>query len=98
MDRLLPTSDSRRDRIVPYSIRFHIHPEIRLSRSQGGDILLKLPNGEGWRFRASTAIAVEESVYLGAETLRRTEQLVLSGAVAKAPVEIGWRFEQVGRE
>lgn len=98
LDRLLPTGDARQDKRVSYALRFHIHPEIRLSRSKGGDVLLKLPNGEGWRFRSSAAITVEESVYLGADTLRRTEQLVLSGAVARTPVEIGWRFEQVGRE
>ena len=32
--------------------RFHIHPDVRVSRLEGGGILLKLPNGEGWRFRA----------------------------------------------
>jgi len=83
---------------VSFAIRFHIHPDVRMSASQGGDILLKLPNGEGWRFRAQTSIATEESVYLGTETLRRTEQLVLSGAVKDTPVEIGWMFEQIGRE
>jgi uncharacterized heparinase superfamily protein len=83
---------------IPFSIRFHIHPDIRVSTSQGGDILLKLPNGEGWRFRAQTAIAMEESIYLGTDTLRRAEQLVLSGTVKDSPAEIGWVFEQIGRE
>jgi uncharacterized heparinase superfamily protein len=83
---------------LPFAIRFHIHPDVRVSSSQGGDILLKLPNGEGWRFRAQAPIAPEESVYLGSETLRRTEQLVLSGSVKDSPVEIGWVFELIGRE
>ena len=83
---------------LPFAIRFHIHPDVRVSLSQGGDILLKLPNGEGWRFRAQAPIATEESVYLGSETLRRAEQLVLSGTVKDVPVEIGWVFEQIGRE
>ena len=37
---------------IPFAARFHIHPDIRVSRLEGGGILLKLPNGEGWRFRS----------------------------------------------
>jgi uncharacterized heparinase superfamily protein len=83
---------------IPFSIRFHIHPDIRVSSSQSGDVLLKLPNGEGWRFRAQAAVTTEESIYLGTDTLRRAEQLVLSGTVRDVPAEIGWVFEQIGRE
>jgi len=99
IDRLVPKGRPRGPGGgLPFVIRFHIHPDVRMSASQGGDILLKLPNGEGWRFRAQTSIATEESVYLGTETLRRTEQLVLSGTVKDTPVEVGWVFEQIGRE
>jgi uncharacterized heparinase superfamily protein len=99
IDRLVPKGKPRGPGGgLSFAIRFHIHPDVRVSSSQGGDILLKLPNGEGWRFRAQTAIATEESVYLGTETLRRAEQLVLAGTVKDVPVEIGWVFEQIGRE
>jgi uncharacterized heparinase superfamily protein len=99
-DRLMPQPKSSKARTagLPFAIRFHIHPDIRMSPAQSGDVLLKLPNGEGWRFRAGVAATVEESVYFGGETLRRTEQLVLSGTVADAPVEIAWIFEQIGKE
>ncbi len=96
-DRLLP-KEKPRGHGVPFAIRFHIHPDVRMSPSQGGDIILKLPNGEGWRFRSGATAAIEESVYLGQDTLRRAEQLVLAGTVADKPVEIGWVFEQIGRE
>jgi uncharacterized heparinase superfamily protein len=96
-DRLLPKTKSR-NAGVSFAIRFHIHPDVRMSLAQSGDVLLKLPNGEGWRFRASIPTAVEESVYLGSDTLRRAEQLVLSGTVADAPVDIAWIFEQIGRD
>lgn len=93
VDRILPL---RRARKAGFAVRFHIHPDVRLSRSQGGDILLKLPNGEGWRFRAGLPVAVEESIYSGGPVPRRTEQLVLYGEVARAPVEVTWMFEQIG--
>jgi uncharacterized heparinase superfamily protein len=97
-DRLLPLPKARRlPRSVPFAVRFHIHPDVRMSQSQSGDILLKLPNGEGWRFRAGGGqVATEESVYLGGETARRTEQIVVSGAVKDAPIEVAWVFEQIG--
>jgi uncharacterized heparinase superfamily protein len=96
-DRLLPRNRSRGEGL-PFVIRFHIHPDVRTSPSQGGDVLLKLPNGDGWRFRANAPAVVEESVYLGGDTLRRTEQLVLSGTVADSPVDVAWIFEHIGRD
>ena len=95
-DRLLPKGRAR-GAGLEFAIRFHIHPEVRVSPSQGGDVLLKLPNGEGWRFRSDAPVVLEESVYLGGDTSRRAEQLVLSGTVADSPIDIAWIFEHVGR-
>ena len=79
-----------------FAVRFHIHPDVRVSRLDGGGILLKLPGGEGWRFRAGGGqLAVEESVYLGAAMVRRTEQLVINGSIKDSPAEIAWVFEQI---
>jgi uncharacterized heparinase superfamily protein len=96
-DRLVPVhQDKGAHNSIPFAVRFHIHPDVRISQSQGGDILLKLPSGEGWRFRAGGAqVATEESVYLGGDTVRRTEQIVLMGAVKDQAVEVGWLFEQI---
>lgn len=94
-DRLIPV-DGRRAKSCSFAVRFHIHPDVRVSRLEGGGILLKLPGGEGWRFRGGGgALEVEESVYLGGPTVRRTEQIVLSGSLKDAPAEIAWVFEQV---
>jgi uncharacterized heparinase superfamily protein len=95
LDRAVPQAGRERA-TTTFAIRFHIHPDVRVSPSQGGGILLKLPNGDGWRFRSGAQLSVEESVYLGGETVRRTEQLVLSGTVKDQPVETAWIFEQIG--
>ena len=81
---------------VTFAVRFHIHPDVRVSRAQSGDVILKLPNGEGWRFRCGAPVTVEESIYLGSDTVRRAEQLVITGTVKDAQVEIDWIFEQIG--
>jgi len=94
-DRLLPQEDRKGD-AVPFALRFHIHPDVRVSRAQSGDVFLKLPNGEGWRFRSGVPVTIEESVYLGNDTIRRSEQLVLTGTVKDTAVEIAWMFEQIG--
>jgi len=95
-DRLVPTVRLSRSRATPFAIRFHVHPNVRLAAAQGGDFILKLPDGEGWRVRASGGeIGVEESVYVGDGTVRRTEQLVISGVVRDAPAEIGCMYEQM---
>jgi uncharacterized heparinase superfamily protein len=94
-DRLLPQK-GHGGSAVPFAIRFHIHPDVRVSLAQSGDVILKLPSGEGWRFRTGAPLVVEESIYLGGDTVRRAEQLVLTGSVKDAQVEIAWIFEQIG--
>ncbi|MBL6936335.1 MAG: heparinase II/III family protein [Alphaproteobacteria bacterium] len=95
VDRLLPQQGNKH-KDWPFAIRFHVHPDIRMSPSQGGGILLKLPTGEGWRFRSGASATIEESVYLGSEQVRRAEQIVLTGAVKDQQVDIAWVFEQIG--
>ena len=82
---------------TPFAARFHIHPDIRVSTSQGGGALLKLASGEGWRFQSSGGeLTIDKSVYLANETMRRTEQLVIGGVIRNEPVEVGWVFERIG--
>jgi uncharacterized heparinase superfamily protein len=99
-DQLIPAGPKSRKRAkaCPFAIRFHIHPDVRLSLAQGGgSVILKLPNGEGWRFRCSDgALSIEESVYLGGGSLRRCEQLVISAKLRSVEVEVAWLFEQIG--
>jgi uncharacterized heparinase superfamily protein len=94
-DRLVPAPG--RAKAVAFALRFHIHPEVRVSRLEGGGILLKLPNGEGWRFRhGGGALSIADSIYLGGAAIRRSEQLVISGtALADKPTEMAWVFEQI---
>ncbi|HUO93536.1 MAG TPA: heparinase II/III family protein [Rhizomicrobium sp.] len=95
VDTITPKERTRREGL-PFAVRFHIHPDLRCSIAQGGDVLLKMPTGEGWRFHASTGpVGIEESIYLGGDTVRRSEQIVITGAVRDQPVSLSWAFEQV---
>jgi uncharacterized heparinase superfamily protein len=95
MDRLLPDPARRLRNTISYALRFHVHPDVRLSPNQGGGFLLKLPNGEGWRFRCDVPACIEESVYVGSGSVRRAEQIVAAGTVKDASVETGWSLEQM---
>jgi uncharacterized heparinase superfamily protein len=95
LDRLVPTHDRAQRRPVAFAARFHIHPDVRVSPNQGGGFILKLPNGEGWRFRSSGDATIEDSVYLGTGSVRHSEQFVISGIVKQTPAEIGWTFERM---
>jgi uncharacterized heparinase superfamily protein len=96
-DWLAPRAGGKRPRGgIVFAARFHVHPDVRISPSQGGGALLKLPSGEGWRFQAAGGtLSIEESVYLGGDTARRTEQLVIGGTVKDDTVELGWLLEQI---
>jgi uncharacterized heparinase superfamily protein len=102
IDRLIPVASAAasprgRARRQPFAIRFHVHPDVRLSLAQGGiSVILKLPNGEGWRFRCGGILGIEDSIYLGSGSARRAEQLVISGELRDEAVECAWLFEQVG--
>jgi uncharacterized heparinase superfamily protein len=81
---------------LAYTVRFHLHPGVDASLQQDGEaVLLRLPSGAGWRLRAEGAhVALEESVYLGGETLRKSEQVVLIGH-ADGPQHVKWAITKV---
>ena len=85
-----------------FSIRFHLHPEARASLAHdGSNVLVLLPNGDGWQFRAKSesgecAISLEESVYLGsADRTRRSEQIVVTGKVFREEATVHWAWRRL---
>jgi uncharacterized heparinase superfamily protein len=79
---------------LPVTLRFHLHPDVKASRSQDGrTAMLLLPSGETWAFDANgLPLSLEESVFFAAANgLRRTEQIVVGIEVAKR-ASVHWRF------
>lgn len=95
-DRLEPVERGKR-KAAPYAVRFHLHPDAQAVLSQGGDgALIRLKSGRGWRFRVAGAeLKLEESVYLGDGTPRRSQQLVLAGLLDEGDVTVQWAFGQI---
>lgn len=78
-----------------FVLRFHLHPAVVASETEDGDsVLLRLPSGHGWRLRAKGArVAVEESVYLGANEPRRSSQVTLHAEPGETTVQ--WAISRV---
>ncbi|HCX68074.1 MAG TPA: hypothetical protein DHK64_11235, partial [Rhodobiaceae bacterium] len=85
-----------------FTVRFHIHPDARVSLAHDKtNVLVLLPNGDGWQFRARSGggeceIAIEESVYLGSgDTTRRAEQIVVAGRVFRGEARVNWAWRRL---
>lgn len=91
--------DAGRDRdMPPFAARFHLHPTVRASIVHNGKaVLLRMPGGAGWHFRASGGdLALRPSVYFGdGGQHRRTEQIVVSGVTGADGATIKWGLRRV---
>ncbi|MCK8463482.1 heparinase II/III family protein [Aliiroseovarius sp. S1339] len=80
---------------IPYSVRFHLHPDVDATLDLGGTaVSMALRSGEIWvfRFEGRGELALESSVYLEKTRLkpRKTKQVVLSGVAMDYATRIRW--------
>lgn len=93
-DRFLPAGSGPKPGLDGFTIRFHLHPQVRASTVRSGTAaILVTGDGESWTFTApGHEITLEESVHLAsAQGPRRTLQIVISGAATLVP-EVAWSF------
>jgi uncharacterized heparinase superfamily protein len=80
-----------------FAVRFHLHPAVQASLlEEGRAVLLQLPNGQVWVFRAEgLPIALEESIYLaGADGIHGTEQIAVHANLRDTRT-IYWSFDKI---
>jgi uncharacterized heparinase superfamily protein len=95
-DRLKPAS-ARAGKTYPYTLRFHIHPNVRLQSVLGGRaVLLDLPDDSRWIFTANeSGIEIEESIFFAAtDGPHPCEQIVVYSRTDQA-MQITWAFRRV---
>ncbi len=99
-DRLLPRSGSRsRALAAPYSLRFHLHPQVQVSLARDRkSVLLRGPTGRGWWFRNDAAeVAIEPGAWFESGYSRRASQIVLRGvARTNAETRVRWKISPAG--
>ncbi len=80
---------------VPFSLRFHLHPDVDAAIDLGGTaVSLALKSGEIWVFRHDGVgeLTLEPSVFLETGRLkpRAAKQIVLSAHVLDYACQLGW--------
>ncbi|MSO55101.1 MAG: hypothetical protein EXQ90_08315 [Rhodospirillales bacterium] len=82
------------------AVRFHLHPRVQASMIEGGSaVLLKLPSGLGFRFRAAGGtVSLEDSIYAGDPAgVKRSVQIVVTAPLAGMGAQIKWRLARESR-
>jgi len=85
---------------VPFTIRFHLHPDVSASLAQSGQTaLLRLASGVGWRLRATGGtVSLDDSVYLGRRgEIRKTQQVVIAGDKRDEEAVVKWAIARESR-
>ncbi len=80
-----------------FAVRFHLHPSVRASLVHNRKtVLIKLPSGQGWRFHADGGTtSLEESIFVETDgTMRRSEQIVLSGHLTSNGAIARWALQK----
>jgi hypothetical protein len=91
-----PVSRSGKD---VFAIRFHLHPSVRVSRSEGGKgVSMELPDGERWEFETDSLEPVIEESILFAESRgsRATDQIAIYGRVQQHQ-SVAWQLPRACR-
>lgn len=94
-DRFAQVLDASNLKGVPFTIRFHLHPDTDSTVDMGGAaVSVALKSGEIWvfRFDGLARLSLEPSVYLERGRLRprATKQIILSGQAQEIETRIGW--------
>jgi uncharacterized heparinase superfamily protein len=91
-------TSSVREQPPRFAIRFHLHPRVQVALNQQGGALLRLPSGQGWRFRsAGGELELADSIYLGRRgEMRRSQQLVLRGRAEGNETIVKWALQREG--
>ncbi|MEL6980021.1 MAG: heparinase II/III family protein [Pseudomonadota bacterium] len=97
--RLAKAPRAQRERGLPFTARFHLHPDIAAALVADGDaVTLRLPSDEVWVMRqAGGALSLARSVYLGdGGAPRESQQIVATAAARDAQTQMRWAFRRVG--
>jgi uncharacterized heparinase superfamily protein len=75
------------------ALRFHLHPDTRLHRDEGGRLVIGSTRGGDWSFSCSgVEPEVEDSIFFaGLAGPQRSCQIVLNFRASEIP-EIAWRL------
>ncbi|TPW06488.1 MAG: hypothetical protein FD124_1665 [Alphaproteobacteria bacterium] len=88
---------------MKFAVRFHLHPTVRVERSDVHQMTITPQNGPAWNFVTDARkMDIETSIHLsGAHGPQRTKQIVLWGETKpdmpedRSPNLVKWKFSRV---
>ena len=81
----------------PFSLRFHLHPDVK-ARLEAGGVQLTLPGRQDWNFRASGGrLSLAGSIYLGDGQRRDTKAILVEGRTGAEGAAVKWAFRAAPR-
>ncbi len=98
-DLLVPSGRGGKTGKVPFAIRFHLGPQVRVTLAESGKgATLALPDGSYWQFlTGADSLESEESLWVdGDGRPHATEQLVIQGLVSRGGGNFGWLLKRMG--
>ena len=81
-----------------YFIRFHIYPEIKITKTKAGNsILISLSNGEGWLLESKkNNFVIEKNIFLGNKNkIINNESVCITGYINKELISVEWELKKV---
>ena len=78
-----------------FSIRFHVMPDTKLIKTNGGDILMSIKN-QGWKFKSQGQdIKIESSLYFADyDKVHETSCILIEGTLKQQANRILWSIEK----
>ena len=77
-----------------FALRFHILPDSKLIQTQGGDILLSV-NNQGWKFKSSHTIKIEDSLHFAhQDKIIESKCILVEGTLKDKVNNINWTLEK----
>jgi len=78
-----------------FSIRFHVLPDTKLIKTNGGDVLISIKN-QGWKFKSEGQnIKIESSLYFAEHNkIQETSCILIEGTLKQTINKILWSIEK----
>ncbi len=98
-DRLIPAGKRKRSEPVGFTARFHLAPNVEVTRTADGQgALLRLRGTSVWQFRCRGGqLDIEESLWIDGDAQpRATSQLAVTGEAPADGITLSWELKRAG--
>lgn len=82
-------------RVIPFTLRFHLHPGVRARPEGGQAVRLEAPDGDTWLFESSLPAVTEPTVLFAAAGGPRPSTQIRVNGLSGTGDSVNWRFRRL---